>query len=282
MLPDKEVKWHRKTLRDICQTPTDGLEYALLSKNYEQAHQLVLCKDLLLSAAYGSILNTETESYGFEYDPYENPPICTDKIMLMVCNWRDKQFAEKAQKCVLMLNQIERLLKMTPSVVRKVSNPPAFYRKAGVYIFEGDKRWINAPPMLSLYSLLIRLGLASEHNKSVIKTLVKFRTKQLKPYNWKPDEETTFGPSPVYNDCDLLDLIWNGLLRILKYGDQNIFYHHAPNNYYVDALQFATCYDIAYRVVDDCGMHGYTNYDAETYFKRWYKVERPTSISWRK
>ena len=142
----------------ILQIYSKGLEYALVSSDYKQCHPFVWCKDFLHDVIHATINNKWIEIYKFRFDPGKDPLPCMDKIRLLLTNSKDRKFAEKIPAVLDFINQIEDRLKIKKTFVRQCWMPPEQYRKAGVFMFEGSRRWIQSPPMLSLYSLLLRLG----------------------------------------------------------------------------------------------------------------------------
>lgn len=271
---ERKVEWHPKTLKQISQIPKDGLEFAYVSEDYRQVHQLVWCKDFMQDAAYGFLNNKAIEIYGFEYNPVKNPPLYTDQTRLLVCNWRDKEFQGKLLKnCLPFLNGIETQLKMKKTVVERCVNPPPIYRRSGVFIIEGSKRWMASPPMISLYTLLIRIGLVHVPTQSFSDTLSQIQAGALKPYNWQPDQPSKYADSGFIhedNDSDFLNRGRAGLDRILKYGDRRLFHNKIEDNYAItdsdDEVSVETLHE-------SCGLGGFSSGHTKNYFPYWHRLE---------
>lgn len=264
-IKERKVEWHPKTLKQISQIPKDGLEFAYVSEEYKQVHQLVWCKDFMQDAVHGYLNKKAIEVYGFEYDPKKNPPIDTRRTRLLICNWRDKQFDSKLKACLEFINDIESQLKMSKSKIERCINPPPIYRRSGVFIIEGSKRWMSAPPMISLYTLLIRIGLVHLSGQRASETLYQIESGLLNPYNWQPDEAGKYGPIHHDNDKDFLIRGRPGLNRILKFGDRRLFHESMKANY-PDSVSTETLHD-------NCGLGGYSDGYTETKFPHWHRLE---------
>lgn len=261
---ERKVEWHPKTLKGISQIPKDGMEFAYVSEDYKQVHQLVWCKDFMQDTIFGSLHNTPFEIYGFKYDPAKNPAICKDKTRIMVCNWRDQEFEQKLlMNCKEFLHGIEKRLKMKNTIFEKCVNPPPIYRRSGVFIIEGSRRWMIAPPMISLYTLLIRIGMVHPIGQNVAQTLAQIYDGSLSPYNWKPDRNTKWGEIHDDNDSDNLQNGWNGLNTILRVGDRKIFHRSIQENYRKNIS--------IYTIHDDCGLGGFSNGYTENDFPHWHR-----------
>ena len=135
----------------------------------------------------------------------------------MVANANDSKFKIKIKNALDMVNQVEEKLGIKKSILRECWLPPDNLEKSGVWLFEGSKRWLNSPPMLSLYSLLIRVGCVHTIGVNFEKTINDIISGELKPYQKK-------------------DALWLkhaklGIEKILRLGDRRIFYRHMKDNY---------------------------------------------------
>jgi hypothetical protein len=152
----KVTFWEKKTyLCEIGQTV--GMDYAFLSADHKQCHEWVKCRDFLNDALRGQ-LNKKAESiYGFSFSAKENPPMCLDKMYLLV-KYKDATNTSENTKAVLnsaldIIHCIEKHGGIKPlSKLHKVSDLDH------AYIFEGASDWVESTFMISLYTLLIRLG----------------------------------------------------------------------------------------------------------------------------
>jgi hypothetical protein len=266
-IKERNVEWHPKTLKGIAQVPTDGMEFAYVSEDYKQVHQLVWCKDFMQDTIFGSINNKEFEIYGFKYDPKNNPPICTKKTRIMVCNWRDHDFGTKLlNNCREFINEIEDKMKMKHTIFEKCASPPPIYRKSGVYIVEGSKRWMIAPPMISFYTLILRIGMVHPIGQSAQDTLNQIQDGSLKPYNWKEESKGKYGSYHEDDDSDFLKNGIKGINRIFEEGERKIFHRKIEDNYDPKAG--------VHTIHDDCGLGGFSNNYTKYIFPKWLKKEK--------
>lgn len=200
------LQWYRK-----------GLEYALVSNDYQQCNEFVWCKDFLQDIIQAAIQKRVANIYHFLYDPRISPPPCLDRVRLIVANDKDKKFREKIPGCLDFINQVEASMGMKRSFARECWSPPEKYEKGGVWMFEGSRRWIIAPPMLSLYTLLLRVGFVHTPGKSFRKTIEAVKVGLIKPYQ--------------NNDRDQLRTAEPAIEKIMRVGDRKVFYRDMRDNY---------------------------------------------------
>ena len=201
----------------ILQIYSKGLEYALVSSDYEQCHSFIWCKDFLHDVIYATLHNKWFEVYKFKFNPVVDPTPCLDRIRLLLTNSKDKKFADKIPAVLDFINQIEERLKIKKSIVRQCWMPPEPYQKAGVFLFEGSRRWIQAPPMLSLYSLMLRIGFVHTKGDPFMKTLEGVKSGDIKPYQRK--------------DGQWFKTVEPAFQKILRVGDRRIFHRDIQLNY---------------------------------------------------
>ena len=213
----RKIEWIFTNQSKILQIYSKGLEYALVSSDYKQCHPFIWCKDFLHDVIYATLNEKPIEIYKFKFDPSKNPNPCLDKIRLMITNAKDKNFTKKIPDVLDFINQVEKHLKIKKSIVRKCENPPEAYKKTGVFMFEGSRRWLLAPPMLSLYSLLLRIGFCHKAGDNFKKTIDDIITEKVKPYQRK--------------DKDYLNEINLAFEKILRLGDRKIFNRNIQSNY---------------------------------------------------
>jgi hypothetical protein len=270
---ERQIDWHPKN-RKLIQIPKNGLEYAFVSDDYRQIHQLVWCKDFMQDAVYGQVNQKPVTIYGFKYDPAVDPPLNMEKTRIMVTSWRDANFGSKiCNNCLEFLRGVESHLKMRKTTVEKCSGAPATYKKAGVWLLDGSKRWMKSPPMLSLYTMLIRIGLVHNVGDSFKKTIRLIKSGELKPYNWKEDKIDHKGSVIHYdNDRDFLRKGNRGLVRILKHGDRKLFFSDIANNYPENnkrGYSFST-----YDLHDRCGLVGFSKKETASEFPYWHRLDK--------
>ena len=214
---NRHIDWFETNQSKILQIYSKGLEYALVSNDFRQCHPFILCKDFLHDVVFSTINKKPIEIYKFKFDPTNNPLPCLDKTRILITNAKDRNFAKKIPDVLNLLNQVESHLKIKKSIVRRCANPPETYRKTGVFMFEGSRRWIQAPPMLSLYSLLLRVGFCHTAGDDFMKTIKNITSGSIKPYQRR--------------DKDYLKEVELALDEILRHGDRKIFNKNIHSNY---------------------------------------------------
>jgi hypothetical protein len=214
----KRVVWPEITNKiKILQIYSKGLEYAILSDNYELCHPLVWCKDFLHDIIHSTLTGKNFEIYRLKYNPNVNPKACLKEARILVANSRDNKMNKKIDSCLDFIHQIEDKLKITRTKVRKCLNPSLSYNHNNVFIFQGHKRWIFSPPMLSLYTLLIRVGFAHKIGFDYKTTIQYIKDGVIKPYQSK--------------DSRWIAEVEPALDRIIRIGDKKIFYKDMRLNY---------------------------------------------------
>ena len=151
------IDWLKK-IYGLSQIYTSGLEYCFISKDRQQACAFMLCKDFLQDALMAMHHGSKINIYNFSYDSKKDAPIDLERTRLAIANSRDDKFGEKIPAMMNFIHQIERKLKLIRSTCQQVENPPSKYAKCGVYVIDASNRWMRSPPMISLFSLLIRVG----------------------------------------------------------------------------------------------------------------------------
>ena len=210
-----KIKWSEKKSKNIAQIYSHGLEFAFATKT-EQCTDFVFCKDFLHDCVHAFLYSKKISPYSFHYDPKEKP-IDLDHTYLLVTNSSDIKMKQKIENCQDFLNQIEKKLRLFRTKILKCRNAPDNYKKSGVYMIYGSKMWLNSPPMLSLYSLLIRVGFCHTKGVDFTETITKVQNGQIPPYQ--------------QNDAGYLKKAKEGIDRILSLGYRKFFYKDISKNY---------------------------------------------------
>lgn len=205
------IKWYDSGYKNsnVLQIYKKGLEFAFLSNAYEQCHTFILCKDFLHDIIHANINNIPINIFNFSYNPYYDPKICLKELRLLVKNNSDNQFSDKLKNAIIFLNEIESKLEMKKTVLRSCENK--------TWLLKSSKRWMKAPPMISLYVLMLRIGLVHTPNKTAKETINDILKQKIKTYQKK--------------DSYLLKHSYLGFEKILKIGDNKIFFKDIKKNY---------------------------------------------------
>lgn len=207
----KRIKWYESGCKNsnVLQIYKKGLEFAFVSDNYEQCHNFILCKDFLQDIVYSNINEKTINIFNFLYSPHKDPKICLKQLRLLVRNHSDKLFEKKLNNSIRFINELETSLRMKHTKLRVCENK--------TYLIQATRRWMKAPPMISLFVLMLRIGLMHNANKTAKKTLDDMLKNKIKPYQKK--------------DAYLLKNSYLGFERIMKMGDRKIFYRDINKNY---------------------------------------------------
>lgn len=221
--PEIEIKLKPKT-DDLVQTPSRGIEYAFLSANNNQVNDFAYCRDYLQDIVYANVKNRDFSMYGLKYTPKEDNRISLDKCQILTrYKSRYEQFKKELgyyieNNILPFIHGIEELLRIP---LTKVYQCKAQGVKYDIYLFEGHKRWIQAPPMVSLYALLIRIGLTYDGKVSAQEFIQRLANPESKSSAFPASQDKNI----LRNSRTILSI----LLR--PYGDLSLFYHDIEKNY---------------------------------------------------
>lgn len=188
-----------------------GLQFSFASEDLEQCHGWVLCKDFLHDVIFGILNKSQVSIYGFTYD-YRTMPHPDMKQMRMFV--RDRNMSQHVGKFEMekrianlaeFMNKVETKLGFELSTVEEVQGVEKSGKtcKDRIFLITGDKRWMHAPPMISLFTLYVRAGLFHTAGDSYDKTIRKIKKKEEKAQA---------------NDANYLNSSRKFRLAILKYG----------------------------------------------------------------
>jgi hypothetical protein len=194
-----------------------GMQYALVNDAGKQVHHFVWCKDFLHDLIFGEINKEPINVYRFTYKSGKDIPPPAKKLRVAVANLYDKDFEAKNENALDFINQIEDGIGFIHSQVFKAENPTEKYAKTGVFVFEGSKRWLNAPVLLSMYNLLLRVGMTHTKGTPYMDTLKGVAEGKIKPYQ--------------SYDQDYSKKALPGIQRILRDKPGKIFHRSMKQNY---------------------------------------------------
>lgn len=210
-----KIEWLLRDEKKISQIYSQGLEFAFATKK-QQCTDFIYCKDFLHDCVYARLHKKPINPYGFTYDPKTNP-IGLKRSRILVTNSADPTMGEKIEGCQDFLNQAEKKLGLFRSKISVCENPPEGYKACGVYMFRGSGMWLNSPPMLSLYSLFIRLGFCHKRGDDFVETMNKIQSGTITPYQT--------------NDTRYLKDSRKGIDAIFDLGYRKFFYKDTAKNY---------------------------------------------------
>ena len=176
----KQVKAfpHQGGLSQIYST---GFEYSLVSENLEQCHKWVLCKDFMNDAVWGALNGKSCSIYGFSFNPDTMPHPAYKNNMLLIIrdNTRTAEELRKAiQQSIIFINKLDERMKFDKTIVEEVEYKDEKHKyNKPVFLFTLDKRWIHAPPLLSMITLFIRVGCHYDGTSGFHQAVKSFKTK---------------------------------------------------------------------------------------------------------
>lgn len=244
----RKIEWY-KDRACLSQVFDNGLEFAFVTKDYKQLCPFVTCRDFLQDAIHGHIHQKKTSIYGFCYDPSKHYPIYLNRLRLIVANSSDAKLGKKIPACLEFVHQVEKALTIARTMVRGCHNPPKKYKRSGVFLFEGSRRWLISPPMISLYTLLIRVGMNHKPQTPFRETIDKIIKGEMTSYQAE--------------DRDRLRQSIVGVDRIIRLGDRKVFPRKLEVNYPKQASTST--------IHNNLGICGFTNENMQDMVGVWYK-----------
>lgn len=124
-------------------------------EGYKQCHPLAKCRDFLHDAVSAHLHRGRVSIYGFSYEYGNNPPLDMRKMRMLVKRAdkdSDATFKTQMGNAKKLLGHYEKMVGFTETKILKVAGEP------GLRLFVGSGEWMKAPHLVSLYTLLIRLG----------------------------------------------------------------------------------------------------------------------------
>jgi hypothetical protein len=164
----------------FAQIHSKGPEFSFISKNGEQCHSPHTCKDFLNDAIWAQFNNKPISIYGFKHDPSEYPHVDLEKLRIVFFNKDDKEFSSRAEGILDMVTQASAKLgfQEVPELI-----PLGKHDKyTDVFYITADANWLNATPLISLFTLLMRCGGVHKPGVDFMSTIKGIMDGQIKPY----------------------------------------------------------------------------------------------------
>jgi hypothetical protein len=235
----------------LSQVYSSGLEFAHVNAAGDQVTPLAFCKDYLHDAVWASVNKKPVSIYGMTYDG-KTPELSHDAIRLLLTYARKSDFLDMMDAVEEMINQIEDVLQVKPSRIRPVIGLGEKYSAAAAVV-QGSNRWLIAPPMVSFYSLAIRIGCVHKRGTNFMETFDKVVAGSTKGIQ--------------SSDQGQLQRALPGIKKILSFGYRRIFHMDIAKNYPpgIDASTLHNSMGI-------CAVSGNSSYGPKTdAFSHWTK-----------
>ena len=160
----KKIQWFKnpKSLAEEYQSV--DTQFALANASGEEVlicHEWVKCRDFLNDAIRATVQNKKSEIYGFKFDE-TNPKIDIESTTMAVTRQTldsddaVKKFCDEINNAILLLNHFESIASEELTTVNEIDATGS--NRTKVFLFKSPKMWITSPHLISMYSLLIRLG----------------------------------------------------------------------------------------------------------------------------
>ena len=260
-----KVKWTKDWV--LGEIYSGGLQMALCSPpdengDHKKATTFVTCKDFFQDAVQAAHLGKERSIYDFTYNPKTDPPLSFDRFRVLIGNNLDKDFESKIENVLDFIGQFEKRIHLLRTKAYKCDpSPDKFKKSGGVYMFEGSGRWMQAPPMISLYTLLLRCGFVHTKGGDFDKTCEEIISGKIALIGEKGKRQ-----SGCYDDSYLKDS-QAGIKAITEHGYARLFYKDAARNF-PDAIGINTMHD-------RCGIVGFSKKKVKPDMPYWFRLIDP-------
>lgn len=242
-----EIKWLKDvSARGAGQIYTSGIEYCFINGDGKQCNSFIFCKDFLQDIVWANINKTSVSPHGFKYVHSKKTAINMERTNIAIANQSDPEMGKKVEGSLDFVNQFAGKMHIRRTHLFKCMNPPSMYKKCGVYLFDGSGMWMNSPPLLSMYTLLLRAGFAHKKGDDCLKTMDKIINGKIEQYQ--------------ENDQSQLSEAKEAIINIIKVGYRKFFFIDTAKNY----PNNVDVYDI-----HESGIVGLANGTTEDVVKYW-------------
>lgn len=142
-----------------CQLTGVPMTIAILSPEFRQLHPPVMCKDYIQDAFWSENTGKNAGVYGFYWTPGKMS-ITEDRYNFGL-EFSDSKVAEQMDMIIALLHATEERLGFNPSVLYKTDDKMKF-------IVNVSKEWVAQPILISLLTLLFRIGTAYTPGEDVL------------------------------------------------------------------------------------------------------------------
>ncbi len=218
------------------------MKFAFLSSPMDgsrQCHTFVKCRDFLHDAVRAELLKGKCSIYQFEYISNENPPIDLHKTRMLVSmkNLQGESlanFENTVQHSLDLLHHYETLARAPLSKLYKTKSNSEHSIYTHIWAFISPVMWMKSPFLISMYTLLIRLGARN----------IKFdtNTELVQKYN-----ELVQNNTDNVNDIQYLSSCYKYLKTVIL-NRRELFYGKKKNKFFDNAF---------FDVVNTNGFHDY-------------------------
>lgn len=244
-----EVKWVSKT-GSIGQMYSTGIEFSLISKDGNQLHPFVFCKDFLHDVVYGHLHNKSAEIFGFKYDPKINAAVDMDSTRICICDSKMTDFRTRLAASLEFVNYFAKKMHLQSTFEVEIAPHPTYKDRCAYLV--GSRVWQNAPPLLSLYTLLLRAGMVHTLGNPVEESYQGMISGKIKTYNG--------------SDQSFLRRSQKGVEQLLKIGYRKFFYIDPKRNYPVDC-PISTMHN-------NFGICGFSEGRTSTHVPYWHREQK--------
>lgn len=192
------------------QSYSTGLMMSFVNEKHEQINQFFFCKDYFQDIIRSHLHDITCHVYGFQYDPSQmlRPDMNATRLLI---KHKIDNFDQKVNNSIKFVNWFASKMKILKSNKVEIKN----LGKDHAYVV-GSKIWMSAPPLISLYTLLLRAGIHYNPDISVEDTINLIKQGKFKCEN---------------NDASMLRVIMPLVEKIIKHGYRKFFYIDPKKNF---------------------------------------------------
>lgn len=200
-----------------------GLAFAFISAKCEQVAAFTSCRDYLHDMMFAQVNEWEACAYT-DYVVGKSPKISVTQLRIAVVNTNAgaNNFSLCIDRALRFVHKIEDSLGIkNRSKAYMIKNPPNSIAPSDAFLYTADSTWMLSGPMLSLYTLALRVGFGAIENAPFEDTLKGVASGRHRPYD--------------YRDSSIVKTAIPGIERIKQEGVKKIFFTDPRANYPTNA-----------------------------------------------
>lgn len=198
-----------------------------ISGKLTQCHQWVQCRDYLQDAVRTTLTGAPSTVYGFKFTK-DNPTIDLNNMRMLISQkglLHYKKLRLALTRALKMLNNFEAMAGVEFTTVSKVVGDPE-KKYHHVYMLTGPKMWLSSPHLISMFTLIVRLG-----DKEIKPFIDNEQLKESFKVLLDKDNNTDNDISYLKKVSNFLDIMVTQRENISPYNDNgfsNLYYRESP------------------------------------------------------
>lgn len=220
--PSVSIRWVHYNY-GFSQVHSSGIQFSPVSNNRINASNLFFCKDYLQDIIFAELFEKTVTQYGLNHIPRKEIPFNVRKNgRILMGDSTNKTFYNNIPNILSFINAIEEKMNISKTKAFEISSAPKEHASGGVFLFVFSKVWMKSAQLISLYSLLLRVGISYDQSIGIDNFINLFRG--------KTNQKTT-RPEDARYLCSSIPLLDALMVEggYLKYFSKNIKENFDPS-----------------------------------------------------